>query len=90
MVSVYKGELTTQGIIEGVSVIKKSFPSLPIDFYDVLIDRLSANGIGDDRFRNAVVHVIDTCIYPTPTIAQFISYDKRIPHIEIKNSAEYR
>ena len=23
-------------------------------------------------------HVIDTCVYPTPTIAQFISFDKRI------------
>ena len=90
MVSIYKGVLTTQGIIEGVAIIKKSFPSLPVDFYDILIDRLKANGFNDDRLKAAVVHVIDTCVYPTPTIANFISYDKKIPRIEIKNNAEYR
>ena len=30
------------------------------------------------RFVNAINHVIDTCKYPTPTIADFIGYDKQI------------
>jgi hypothetical protein len=78
-VSIYKGNLTDKGIIEGVAVIKKAFPALPLDFYDVLIDRLRVNEFSDNRFRDAVVYVIDVCVYPTPTIANFISYDKRIP-----------
>lgn len=81
-VSVYKGELTSQGIIEGLAAIKKAFPLLTQDFYDILIDRLNANEFNNDRFHDAVVNVIDTCIYPTPTIANFISYDKRIPHFD--------
>lgn len=35
-------------------------------------------GFTDERFRDAVHTVIKTCVYPTPTIAQFISFDKRI------------
>ena len=35
-------------------------------------------GFTDERFRDSVHMVIKTCIYPTPTIAQFISFDKRV------------
>jgi hypothetical protein len=89
-VSIYHGELTQQGIIDGVKAIKKAFPSLPVDFYDILIDRLRVNGFSDDRFIDSVVYVIDTCVYPTPTIANFIAYDKRIPSITITDSAKIR
>ena len=77
-ISLYTGELTTKVIIESVAKIKKAFPTLPIGFYDVFTDRLKANGFNDARLRDAVAYVIDNCIYPTPTIAQFISFDKRI------------
>jgi hypothetical protein len=76
--SIYKGELTAQCLVSSVATIKKSFPSLPIGFYDVFIDRLKANNFSDDRLIDAVAHVIDTCLYPTPTIANFISFDKRV------------
>ena len=77
-ISIYKGELHPECIFENVGRIKKSFPTLPIDFFDVFDDRLKANGFTDERLNDAVAHVIDTCIYPTPTIAQFISFDKTI------------
>jgi hypothetical protein len=77
-ISTYKGELTTECIIRNTSAIRKSFPNLPIDFFDVFTDRVKANGFTDERLNDAVGHVIDTCIYPTPTIAQFISWDKKI------------
>jgi len=60
-----------------VAIIKKSFPSLPIDFFDVFTDRLRANNFSDERLKDAVSHVIDTCVYPTPTIANFISWDRK-------------
>jgi hypothetical protein len=81
-VSIYQGKLTQQGIIEGVKIIKKAFPALPLDFYDILIDRLEIHGFNNERFYDAIIFVIDTCHYPTPTIADFISYDKRIPQFE--------
>lgn len=58
-------------------MIKKSFPSLPIGFYDVFTDRLKENGFSDDRLTDAVAHVIDNCRYPQPSIADFISFDKK-------------
>lgn len=76
-ISIYKGELTGPCLVNCVVTIKKAFPSLPIDFYDVFTDRLKANGFTDERLRDAVNYVVDTCIYPTPTIANFISFDRR-------------
>lgn len=55
-----------------------SFPALSGAFYDMLTDRLFANSFCDERLNMAVEHVIDNCIYPTPTIAQFISFDRKI------------
>ena len=75
-ISVYRGELTTQAVISEVKKIKLAFPGLPAGFYDVFSDRIKDNGFCDDRLRDAVAHVIDNCVYPLPTIAQFISYDK--------------
>lgn len=75
-ISIYKGELTKQCLIDNIVIIKKAFPSLPIGFYDVFTDRLKANGFNDDRLRDAVNYVIDTCLYPIPTIANFIRFDK--------------
>jgi len=77
-VSVYAGELTTKNWIDNVKRLKKTFPGLTEGFYDVLAERLTDNMFSDQRLTDAVKHVIDTCIYPTPTIAQFISFDRRI------------
>lgn len=76
--SIYRGELTTQGIIRGVATIKKAFPALPLEFYDILTDRIRAAGFTDQRLQDAVHCVVDHCIFPQPTVAQFISYDQRI------------
>jgi hypothetical protein len=76
--SVYSGELTKPVIVEMTIKIRQTFPSLPVGFFDILSDRLVANNFTDKRLRDAVEYTIDNCIYPTPTIAQFISFDKRI------------
>lgn len=77
-ISLYKGELTGRCLVDSIAIIQKAFPSLPIGFFDIFTDRLADNGFSDDRLKDAVKHVIDTCVYPTPTIAQFISWDKRV------------
>jgi hypothetical protein len=77
-ISLYKGELTTPVIINSVSRIRNAFPALPEGFYEVFSDRIKDSGFTDARLIDAVNSVIDNCVYPTPTIAQFISFDKRI------------
>lgn len=77
-ISIYSGELTKPIIVEMTVKIRQSFPALPVGFFDILSDRLLANNFTDQRLKDAVEYVIDNCVYPTPTIAQFISFDKRI------------
>lgn len=76
-ISIYTGSLTAKCVVQNTAQIRKAFPALPIEFFDVFTDRIKANGFCDDRLNDSVNYVIDTCIYPTPTIAQFVSFDRR-------------
>ena len=77
-ISVYGGVLDPKTVAREVAKIKVAFPALPKDFYTLLIDRLKEKGFTDQRLRDAVNNVIDTCQYPTPTLANFLSFDKRV------------
>lgn len=77
-ISIYNDKLTPECVGENTVKLKQSFPALPNGFYDVFYERLKANNYTDKRLNDAIGHVIDNCIYPTPTIAQFISFDKRM------------
>lgn len=76
-ISLYTGELTSSSLAQNMARVKKAFPSLPIDFFSILSERLAENGFCDERLKDAVNHVIDSCKYPTPAIAEFMSYDKK-------------
>lgn len=65
-------------MIQNIAKIKIAFPSLPIEFYDLFSTRIKEKGFSDKRLIDSVNNVIDTCIYPFPTIAQFLSYDQKI------------
>jgi hypothetical protein len=77
-ISLYKGILTVQNIVQCSVKIKKAFPDLPSEFFEVFQDMIKSEGFTDERLIDAVDNVIKTCIYPKPTIAQFISWDKRV------------
>jgi len=88
-ISIYSGHLTPLGITESMIKIKRSFPELDKEFYDILQDRLKENKFCDSRLKDAVNHVIDHCVYPRPTIAEFISYDKRVRLYSYYEAVEY-
>ncbi|MFA5458012.1 MAG: hypothetical protein WC261_10320 [Synergistaceae bacterium] len=76
--SAYGDRLTKEGILKYTKTIRDAFPELPSGFYDVLAERIKEKGFTDRRLADAVGHVVDTCIYPRPTIANFIGYDRQI------------
>lgn len=77
--SVYDGELTTECLTEQMAKIYKAFQGIKDrDYFKILKDRIKEKGFTDERLKDAVNHVIDTCVYPTPTPAQFLSYDKEV------------
>lgn len=51
---------------------------MPIGFYDTFDDRVRAKLFSKQRLMDAVDFVIDNCVYPTPTIANFVSYDRTV------------
>lgn len=74
--SIYVGDLNLKTVLQQNIRIAKAFPQLHEGFYEILNQRLRENQFTDKRLVDAVNHVIDTCQYPTPTTANFISYDK--------------
>lgn len=76
--SLYTGDLTPKVVTESMAELKASFPALPAEFFSMLSKRVKDNGFSDERLRDAVRHVIDNCIYPSPTIAQVISFDRTV------------
>jgi len=78
-VSLYSdAKADTREIIAAQVTIKKAYPALPKGFYDILDDRIRANNFTKARLHDAVTFVIDNCRYPTPTIADFITFDRTI------------
>jgi len=77
-ISIYNDSLSTKFIIESTIKLKKAFPALTKDFFDIFSDRIKENNYTDKRLEDSINYVIDNCVYPTPTIAQFISFDKKV------------
>lgn len=76
-ISSYAGTLEPKTVASEAAKLKKAFPALSGDFFGILYERLEANGFCDKRLIDAINHVIDNCPYPTPTIAQILSFDQR-------------
>ena len=77
-ISLYRGTLTTANIITQVKRLKAAFPLLKKEFYDVLAQRVKSKGFTDKQLKDAVDHVIDTCHYSHPALADILSFDERV------------
>jgi len=76
--SVYSGELTKEAIAQSVLLIESAFPDLDDSYYNILKLMIKESKMSDNRLFDAVKHVIRTCVYPRPAIANFLQYDKRV------------
>lgn len=70
--------LTSKEEKVGVKLLSYSFPALPATFYEVLHSMLIDESFTGERFKDAVKNVIKTCVYPTPTIASILNWDKTV------------
>ena len=77
--SVYQaGKVTAEAFAHGTKKIKDSFPKLPASWFSVLDQMLDEEKFSDERFKDAVNSLIKNCVYPEPTIANIISFDKLV------------
>lgn len=77
-ISIYEGKLSPGILSKSLAKIKASFPGLTPEYLTVLSDFIIENKFSDERLIEAVNNVISNCIYPIPTIATFIGYDKKV------------
>lgn len=71
------GSLSDRTGLEITNMVRHAFPSITTEFLRLLVSRMRAENFSDERATDAVNHVIDTCEYPLPTIARFLSFDRR-------------
>lgn len=77
-ISLYNDVLTPECVVQNTAKIEIAFPSLPTEFHKLFQQRIKDKGFTDKRLTDAVNNVIDTCVYPQPTIANFLNYDKNV------------
>jgi hypothetical protein len=77
-ISIYIGELTDYTLATELKKLSVSFPNLESTFFNVLAERIKVNGFSDERLKDAVGFLIDNFTYQKPSIANIISFDKRI------------
>lgn len=77
-ISLYgQGKVSTKVLANCFIDLKKTFPKLPDGWYDILEKMLDEEKFTDKRLIDATNNLIKTCIYPEPTIANILGYDKK-------------
>jgi len=78
-VSLYvPSEITPRTLAEEMLKLKVAFPKRGDVFYNLLSERIMANGFTDDRLKDAVARVLDTFNYKEINISDIVSFDKRV------------
>ena len=76
--SVYQGNLSDEVILKQSVRVIQAFPNLTDEFIDLLLERVKEKGFSNERLIKAINHVIDTCPYNSPSLANFLNFDTRI------------
>jgi hypothetical protein len=79
-ISAYQNTGLSQKVLtEQIAKVYKAFQGIENkEYFQVLKERIKESGFSNEKLKDAVNHVIDTCVYPRPQIAEFLSYDKKI------------
>ena len=77
-ISLYNDELANDLDVAGaIKIISVSF-DLKNEYLILLSNKFIENKFTKQRLIDAVNHVIKTCIYPKPTLAQFLKFDEQM------------
>ena len=76
--SVYVGMMDKKSFEKAMLRLKIAFPNITKEFLTLLFDRFVSRGFSNERVKDSVDYLIDNYKYPTPTIAEIISYDAKV------------
>ena len=78
-ISIYSGPVANEIEIKlEVKKLMAAFPEVSSDFLIVLVERMIDKNFTKERVKEAINHVIDTNPYKRPSIADIISFDRKI------------
>jgi hypothetical protein len=78
-ISIYRDNVASPLILAQESAkIQVAFPKLDKLFFTILTERLVKNEFTEQRLKDAVGYLMDNFKYQTPTVADIISFDKKI------------
>lgn len=88
-ISIYKsGKVSAETFAYGSKKIQDAFPKLHAGWFKILDQMIDEEKFSEERFRDAVNFLIKNCIYPEPTIANIISFDKTVKVFTISELKE--
>ena len=76
--SLYQDTLSDMGIAKNMRKLQSAFPKQSKEFFNVLAERLIANGFTDERLTDAVNNVIDNFQYKELNISDIVRFDKKM------------
>ena len=77
-VSLYQDTLSDTGVAKNMKKLQFAFPKQSKEFFNVLAERLIANGFTDERLTDAVNNVIDNFQYKELNISDIVRFDKKM------------
>lgn len=77
--SLYQGEIAPKEFVEiKLKLLQIVFPDIDNGYMIVLLERMIAHRFTKERIADAISYVIDSCKYKRPSIAEIISFDRKI------------
>lgn len=77
-VSLYLDTLSDMGVAKNMRRLQSAFPKQSKEFFNVLAERLIANGFTDQRLTDAVNNAIDSFQYKELNISDIVRFDKKM------------
>lgn len=78
-ISLYEGGiLTDRSIAINLKKLKEAFPRMQPAFFNLLSERVIANGFSDKRLTDAVNNVIDNFEFKELNVSDIIKFDRKV------------
>lgn len=79
-ISLYSGPLEPNIVLQSMNRLKAAFPKMSDnkEFFNLLSERVVANGFSNERLKDAVNQVLDNFQYKELVISDIIKYDRKI------------
>ena len=87
-VSIYMDSLSDIGVARSMRKLQSAFPKQSKEFFNVLAERLIANGFTDQRLTDAVNNLIDNFKFKELNIADIVKFDKKMKLYNYKEACK--